>query len=176
MKEIDHGESHSNSHRKISLVRTHILCLVYRRLYLFQRPLRPLSGLRSSSESAPVSTGLTASPINWNDLEDPSETNALPRISDRPLFDIVSHVGVIILEEHTCTNRDLSLQAKLSSGLIYEHPGPDMERSQDGGGMRTHAEAVRKFTALEFIGNTTMGNDQLDTICKISTVFSDSHY
>jgi hypothetical protein len=48
-----------------------------------------------------------------------------------------------------------------------------MERSQDGGGVRADAKAVRRFSALEFIGHTTMGNDQLDIIRKMAIAITD---
>jgi hypothetical protein len=113
------------------------------------------------------------SPTGWQDFSDPSLTAVLPKLSTG-LFDIRTHLGIIILEEDTCTDTGLNLSQKLAVGTIYEHAGPEMERSLDGRGVTSNAELVETFTALEFIGHTIMNNDDLDDLC-VSTLVPALH-
>ncbi len=80
---------------------------------------------------------------------------------------MISHIGAIIVDETLYTDTHLTALQKLSTGLIYEHAGPDMRASRDGRGVQANEEIVRRFTAMEFIGYTHLSNVQLDDICEI---------
>jgi hypothetical protein len=72
----------------------------------------------------------------------------------------------MIMDEVVCNDISLTAYEKLSTGLVYEHSGPDMTSSRDATGIGINEGVIGSFTALEFIGNTDMTNAQLDTICK----------
>jgi hypothetical protein len=101
--------------------------------------------------------------VNWNDRNDLRLAAELPRITTQA-FDIRCHIGVIIIDRGISDDTTLSLEDKLRSGWIFEHPGPHVERSIDVVGRMPRPGEINTFTALEFVEHTTKGNDELNAL------------
>ncbi|KAJ5557042.1 hypothetical protein N7494_000957 [Penicillium frequentans] len=131
-----------------------------RRLYLFQRPLQGHESLSTMSEATQTRGNYTSA------AGDPRVDSVLPQITES--FHIISHIGVIVIEEAVYADESLTALQKLSTGLVYEHAGPSMRSSQEGAGIHVNEVAIQTFTALDFIGHTDLTNARLDTICETS--------
>lgn len=79
---------------------------------------------------------------------------------------MISHIGAIIIDETVHAHTHRTALEKMSTGLIYEHAGPEMRASRDGRGVQANEKMVRCFMAIEFIGYTHLSNPQLDAICE----------
>jgi hypothetical protein len=109
--------------------------------------------------------------VDWHDTTELSLTTAVPKISTG-VFSILCHLGVIIIDDHVCADTSLTLEQKLLEGIIFEHPGANIERSRDGVGRKANLKFVKLITALEFIGYTVMENPELDALCEYSAALT----
>ncbi|KAI7776956.1 hypothetical protein LA080_004250 [Diaporthe eres] len=126
-------------------------------------PLAFLDSLQSTSGSA--SGAAVDQLIRWDDNADLSQVTSLPHIPVTP-FNILCHIGAVVIEDGICGDRSLTVAEKLLAGRIFEHAGKSMPSTKDAHGKSMQAGFVRQIAALNFVGHTHMDDDQLDNLLR----------
>lgn len=71
-------------------------------------------------------------------------------------FDILCHIGVVIVEEEICAHTSLLLARKLLSGMIFEHLGPTMASAREAHGQSILPAFLNTILLIQCIGCTYM--------------------
>lgn len=107
--------------------------------------------------------------VDWDCLKS-LHAPVIPQISDRP-FQIIQHMGVIVIPSGICSDKSRTLIDKLAEGTIYNHKGTYSVLAFSGPGRKIPKPELKVIRALEFIGKTSMCLCELDYICKMSSSY-----
>ncbi|KAB8207519.1 hypothetical protein BDV34DRAFT_191842 [Aspergillus parasiticus] len=100
--------------------------------------------------------------VDWDCLKS-LYAPVIPQISDRP-FQIIQHMGVIVIPSGISSDESRTLIDKLAEGTIYNHKGTYSVLAFSGPGRKIPKPELKIIRALEFIGKTSMCLCELDYI------------
>ncbi|KAF5228116.1 hypothetical protein FAUST_11306, partial [Fusarium austroamericanum] len=130
------------------------------RMFLFQTSLSFEDFSHSNSSTSDFDP---FSDISSDDTPDFSDITTLPDILSVP-FKFMSHLGIVAIQDEIFTDKAFSLREKLTTGKIYEHPGPYLKQSNDAFGRPVDTTFLNNITALEFVAYSNMDHAELDVL------------
>jgi hypothetical protein len=89
----------------------------------------------------------------------------IPKVSRRP-FQIVQHLGVIVVPSEVFFDESRVLIDKLAEGTVYHHKGLYSLLSVSGPGRKLSKDALKVIRALEHVGTTNMCISEMNRMCK----------
>ncbi|KAE8313998.1 hypothetical protein BDV41DRAFT_576127 [Aspergillus transmontanensis] len=115
--------------------------------------------------------------VDWDCLKS-LYAPVIPQISDRP-FQIIQHMGVIVIPSGISSDESRTLIDKLAEGTIYNHKGTYSVLAFSGPGRKIPKPELKIIRALEFIGKTTQELHRVDrstdALPRYRTVFWNCH-